>query len=235
MAPLKPRVIVALDYPSLEDAMKLVDELGDLCEFYKVGSELFVAAGPEAVRTVRSLGKEVFLDLKLHDIPNTVRHAARACAALGASLITVHASGGGEMIRAAVEGSGSSCAVLVVTVLTSLHREELGEIWARPVDHVPAEVLRLAGLARAAGAAGIVCAGSEVTAVKNSFGEMFRVVVPGVRFAGATRDDQSRVVTPAAAARAGADFLVVGRAVTGASDPRGALQRVLAEMEEGCR
>lgn len=232
MGRVTPRVLVALDYSSLQDAMRLVHDLGDLCQFYKVGSELFVSAGPDAVRSLTGLGKEVFLDLKLHDIPNTVFRAASACAVLGASLITVHACGGTAMVRAAVQGAGPSCAVLAVTVLTSLEGEELAEVWSRPIDDVGAEVLRLARLARSAGAAGVVCAGSDVQAVRNALGEGFAILVPGIRFADAEHDDQRRVVTPAAAARAGADFMVVGRIVTSAPDPREAMRRVLSEVKD---
>jgi orotidine-5'-phosphate decarboxylase len=136
------------------------------------------------------------------------------------------------MVRAAVEGAGPSCAVLAVTVLTSLEGEQLAEVWSRPIDDIGGEVLRLARLARSAGAAGVVCAGSDVQAIRGALGEGFAVLVPGIRFADAARDDQRRVVTPRAAARAGVDFMVVGRIVTSAPDPRQAMQRVLAEVEE---
>ncbi|HJR42590.1 MAG TPA: orotidine-5'-phosphate decarboxylase, partial [Gemmatimonadaceae bacterium] len=141
------RIIVALDVPRLDAARALVDLLGDGCDFYKVGSELFTAAGPPVAEWLRGAGKEVFLDLKLHDIPNTVRGAARIAASLGVSLLTVHASGGGAMIAAAVEGAGDRTGVLGVTVLTSLDSSALGVAWGREAPVVADEVLRLAGLA----------------------------------------------------------------------------------------
>jgi orotidine-5'-phosphate decarboxylase len=226
MAELMPRVIVALDVPSADAALALVGRLGDACDFVKVGSELFTAAGPAVVRALRDGGREVFLDLKVHDIPNTVRGAARSAAELGASLTTVHASGGRAMMEAAVEGAGPTCGVLAVTVLTSLDAGALGEAWGRRVDDVQAEVLRLAALARAAGVHGIVSSGSEAAAVHERHGEALRVLVPGIRLAGGAVHDQKRVVTPEGAAAAGASYLVLGRAVTGAADPAGTLRGI---------
>jgi orotidine-5'-phosphate decarboxylase len=228
-APL-PRAIVALDVPDAERARQLVERLGDACDFVKVGNELFTAAGPAVVRAMRDGGRDVFLDLKFHDIPNTVRAAARNAASLGARLITVHAAGGRAMIEAAVEGAGAACGVLGVTVLTSLDAGALGESLGRRVDDVRAEVLRYAELARSAGAHGVVCSGAESAAVRERFGDALRILVPGIRVAGGATHDQARVVTPEQAVAAGASYLVLGRAVTGAPDPAAALRGIAAGL-----
>jgi orotidine-5'-phosphate decarboxylase len=228
------RPIVALDVPTLPDALAIVARCGDLCGFYKVGSELFTAEGPDVVRALRELGHEVFLDLKLHDIPNTVRAAARSVARLGASLVTVHASGGEAMVRAAVEGAGDACGVLAVTVLTSLDAEAVATAWGRSdAVAIDAEVRRLAGVAARAGAHGVVCSGHEAALVRATYGDALAPLVPGIRFADGGAHDQVRVVTPAAAVAAGARYLVVGRAVTEAADARVALARVVREMSGG--
>ena len=228
-----PIPIVALDVPGAREAMALVDRLAGSCRFYKVGSELFAAEGPSVVRDLRARGCDVFLDLKFHDIPNTVRGAVRSAARLGAALVTVHASGGLAMLDAAVEGAGAlgdGCGVLAVTVLTSLDAPALGQSWGRENVDVAGEVLRLAGLARRAGAHGVVCAGTEAAAVRAEHGAALAVLVPGIRLDGGTRDDQARVVTPAAAVAAGATYLVLGRAVTAAADPLAAMQQVVAAL-----
>jgi orotidine-5'-phosphate decarboxylase len=222
--------IVALDVRAAGDALALVRLLGVSCRFYKIGSELFTREGPSIVEAVRAEGCDVFLDLKFHDIPNTVREAARAAASLGVRLLTVHASGGSEMLRAAVEGAGPACGVLGVTVLTSLDSAALGSAWGREnllVDH---EVLRLAGLAAAAGAHGVVCSGREAAQVRAAFGAELALLIPGIRLAGGDAHDQARTSTPAAAAAAGARYLILGRAVTGASDPAAAMRRVNQEL-----
>lgn len=222
--------IVALDLTSADAAMALVERLGASCRFYKVGSELFTREGPAVVRALRDQGCDVFLDLKFHDIPNTVRQGAAAAAALGARLLTVHASGGEEMVRAAVEGAGGRCGVLAVTVLTSLDAGMLGRAWGRSGISVEAEVLRLAGIAAAAGAHGVVCSGAEVVAVRREFGDRLAPLVPGIRLAGGASHDQARTMAPGEAARAGARYLVLGRAVTAAPDPVAAMERVGAEL-----
>ncbi|MDQ3698022.1 MAG: orotidine-5'-phosphate decarboxylase [Gemmatimonadota bacterium] len=225
------RLIVALDYPDADGALAMVERLGEGCDFYKVGLELFVAAGPRIVTLLASRRKEVFLDLKFHDIPNTVRGAARSAASLGAVLVTVHGSGGEAMLAAAVEGAAERCGVLAVTVITSLDGATLGAAWGRdaPVD-VTAEVLRLAGSAREAGAHGIVCGGAEAAAVRTRHGKALALLIPGIRPAGAGAHDQSRVVTPRAAVAADATYLVLGRAVTAAADPEAALAEIRAAI-----
>jgi orotidine-5'-phosphate decarboxylase len=230
MAEMTPRVIVALDVPSQNEASALVARLGERCDFYKVGSQLFTAAGPDVVRGLREQGKDVFLDLKFHDIPNTVRGAARSAAVLGANLLTVHATGGVAMMEAAVEGAGERCHVLAVTVLTSFDAAGLGRVWDREVANVQDEVLRLAGLARSAGVAGIVCSGREAAAVRHCYGTTLKLLVPGIRLPGGSAHDQARVVTPAEAIAAGASYLVLGRAVTQASDPAAAMAQVTASI-----
>ncbi len=223
--------IVALDVSTASAALALVTELGDSCRFYKVGNELFTAAGPSVVTAIRETGCEVFLDLKFHDIPNTVAGGVRNAAKLGASLVTVHASGGAAMLRAAVKAAGT-CRVFAVTVLTSLTTEELARAWGRDAAlSVETEVLRLGDLAAECGAHGIVCGGREARLVRERFGERLSILVPGVRGAGNDAQDQARVVTPREAADAGARYLVVGRMVTGAEDRLGAMQSVQRELE----
>jgi orotidine-5'-phosphate decarboxylase len=228
--------IVALDVPAAADAIALARALGDRCRFYKVGSELFTAAGPDFVRELRDdVGADVFLDLKFHDIPNTVAGAVRSAAKLGVRLLTVHASGGPPMLeaaqRAAADEAGVDCGVLAVTVLTSLDADVLGRTWGRPdrLD-MSREVLRLATLAADAGLHGIVCSGAEVAAVRARFGDRLAPLVPGIRLAGGAAHDQARVMSPSAAQQAGARYLILGRAVTAAADPRVAMERVLTEL-----
>lgn len=240
--------IVALDVPTLAAAHKIVAQLDDQCDFYKVGLELYSAEGPAIVNWLRNEGKRVFVDLKLHDIPNTVQSAARTVARLGASLLTVHASGGTAMIAAAVQGAlegsidsahrneGSSgvsaqvCGILGVTVLTSMSAETLGTAWGREGVAVDAEVVRLAGFVQAAGALGVVCSGHELRPLKTKFGAELAALVPGIRLSGGNTHDQQRTMTPGVAAAAGADYLVLGRAVTAAADPAEAMSAVWEEL-----
>ena len=222
--------IIALDVPTADEAMRVVASLGDRCRFYKIGSELFTAAGPSVVSRVRDAGCDVFLDLKVYDIPNTVRGAARSAAALGARLLTVHASGGVAMMEAAVEGGGEQLGILAVTVLTSFDDASLADASGRSRVKVSDEVARLAGLAARSHAHGIVCSGAEAAAVRGSFGDALAVLVPGIRMAGGAVHDQRRVVTPAEAAAAGARYIVVGRAVTAAADPRAAIDAIFADL-----
>ena len=229
--------IVALDVDSAESALSLARSLEGRCAFFKVGSELFTAAGPGIVRTLRDdLGADVFLDLKFHDIPNTVAGAVRSAVALGARLLTVHASGGSAMLDAARAAAGDGVGVLAVTALTSLDSAALAESWGRTDEpSVEQEVLRLAGLAAAAGLHGVVCSGGEAASVRARFGDRLALLVPGIRLAGGDAHDQRRVMTPSAAQAAGARYLILGRAVTSATDPAAAMARVLEELGEASR
>ena len=222
--------IVALDVSSTGEALELVDALGGACRFYKVGNELFTAEGPDVVRQVRETGADVFLDLKFHDIPNTVAGGVRNAVKLGARLVTVHATGGEAMVRAAADAAGGACSVLAVTLLTSLSAEAVASAWGRQRLDTGSEVLRLAELAARAGAHGVVCGGAEAARVRTEFGESLAILVPGVRAAGAAVQDQARVVTPRQAAEAGARYVVVGRMVTSATDRLAAMQAVVQDL-----
>jgi orotidine-5'-phosphate decarboxylase len=224
-------VIVALDAPSAADALRLVDRLGEAAGFYKVGLELYTAEGPSVVRELLQRDKRVFLDLKLHDIPNTVGGAVRAAGSLGVHMLTVHASGGTEMLETARAAARDELRLVAVTVLTSLDALELGRSWGRQVGSVHEETRRLAALAKAAGLDGVVAGVSDAAGIRAEVGEDFMLVLPGIRLGGEGSDDQRRVGTPAAAVRAGADYLVIGRPVTHADDPSAALQTFLAEVD----
>ncbi len=223
-------VIVALDFGSADEAMSMVDLLGPEGGFYKVGIELYTRAGPEIVRSLTRAGQRVFLDLKLHDIPNTVMGGVGAAADLGVELLTVHCAGGRAMLEAASEAAAGRLDVVGVTLLTSLATEDLEAVWGRTGADTGEEVLRLGALARDAGLSGVVASGAEVARLKSELGADFKVVTPGIRPAGSDIDDQARVVTPGAAAAAGSDYLVVGRPVTRAEDPAAALRAIRGEV-----
>jgi len=222
------RICVALDFPSWREAEPFARTVAPGVGILKVGLEMFTAEGPAAVRAAAALGRPVFLDLKLHDIPNTVEGAARSAAASGASLLTVHASGGPAMVAAAVKGAGGKLRVLAVTVLTSLDAAALRAVG---LDGPPeAAVVRLARLAVDAGAGGLVCSPHEVRAVRAAVGPGPLLVVPGVRPAGAAKGDQARVATPAEAVAAGADVIVLGRPLRDAPDPLAAAREIAAGL-----
>jgi orotidine-5'-phosphate decarboxylase len=239
MAPpdLRDRLIVALDVDSLAQAERLAERLDGLVRRFKIGSQLFTAGGPAVVEAIQKRGAEVFLDLKFHDIPNTVAGAAREAARLGVFMFNVHASGGLAMMKAAADGAAAAAVELsvrrplaiAVTVLTSLDRaalhRELGV-----TSSVEGHVLHLSELAREAGLDGTVASPVEIAAIRRSLGAAWVIVTPGVRPAGSAAGDQSRVGTPAAAARAGAHYLVVGRPITGAPDPAAAAAAILEEI-----
>jgi orotidine-5'-phosphate decarboxylase len=225
------RLIVALDVSTAEAARKIVAAVGDSAHAYKVGMQLYTAEGPRVVGELVASGRRVFLDLKYHDIPNTVAAAAREAARLGVSMMTVHASGGGKMLHAAVEAANAvnpELLVLAVTVLTSLDEAELGVIGLR--GGVLEQVLRLTALARSNGCQGIVASAQEAAALREEFGNDFVIVTPGVRLAGSGPDDQARVVTPAEAIAAGASYIVVGRPITAASDPAAEARAILGQI-----
>lgn len=220
------RIVVALDVPSQEEALALTDRIGPRCSYYKVGLELFAAAGPGVVHALRDRGKDVFLDLKLHDIPNTVGRAVAAAAESGARLITVHAMGGREMLSAAKEAAPPSATLLGVTVLTSLDAPALGQVLGRPVRRMEDHVRRLADLVAEAQLGGVVCSPAEAALAREVLGPDREIVTPGIRFAGDGADDQRRTRTPEEAFRAGATRIVVGRPVVAAADPAAAFARV---------
>jgi orotidine-5'-phosphate decarboxylase len=226
-------IAIAFDVPTLDEALALDDRLGPGPELAKVGLQLFSAAGPEAVRALRARGRAVFLDLKLHDIPNTVRGAAAEAARLGVELFTVHAMGGFEMVRAAVEGAGGAggtSGVVAVTILTSLSAAGAPPGFASPlvVDEAAARLLELA---ERAGARGIVCAAGDLPAIRRLHPAPFFAVTPGIRPAGGAAHDQQRVATLGEAVRLGASLAVLGRSVTAAPDPRAALVAARAERD----
>jgi orotidine-5'-phosphate decarboxylase len=224
------RLIVALDVPTARQARELAEQVGDSAGIYKVGLQLFIAEGPAVVRDLVSSGKRVFLDLKLHDIPNTVAHAVKSAVALGVSMLTVHASGGPAMLRAAAEAAEADLLLLAVTVLTSMDDRELSEVGVG--GRVQDQVLRLAELARIAGCGGVVASARESSAIRSALGKGFAIVNPGVRPAGAELNDQRRVATPAEAIRAGATHIVVGRPITQAADPAQAASSIVREIEQ---
>jgi orotidine-5'-phosphate decarboxylase len=227
------RLIVALDTQDLGAARALVDRLGGVASHFKVGSALFTAAGPAAVEMVRQRGGRVFLDLKYHDIPATVAGAVEAAARLGIGLLTVHASGGVAMLRAAATAARAAGAdrprIVAVTVLTSLDRATLQRELGVP-NAVEGHTVHLAALARAAGCDGVVASPREAARLRATLGRDAVIVTPGIRPAGGGADDQARTATPGAAAQAGADYLVVGRPITGAADPAAAAAGILAEL-----
>jgi orotidine-5'-phosphate decarboxylase len=224
------RLIVALDVSSAADAQKILAAVGDSALTYKVGMQLYTAEGPQVVRDLVASGRQVFLDLKYHDIPNTVGAAVSEAAKLGVSMLTVHSGGGGKMLRAAVEAAkiNSDLKVLAVTVLTSIGGEELQSIGMGGT--IEDSVLRLARLARDNGCQGVVASAHEASALRKELGDAFTIVTPGVRPAGSRIGDQVRVVTPAEAIAAGASHIVVGRPITDAADPAAAARSILAQI-----
>jgi orotidine-5'-phosphate decarboxylase len=225
------RLIVALDVSTAAAARKIVAAVGDSAHIYKVGMQLYTAEGPAIVRELVGSGRRVFLDLKYHDIPNTVASAVREAGALGVNMLTVHASGGGKMLRAAVEAAQASkpdMLVLAVTVLTSFDDVELGMIGLR--GGVLDQVLRLAALALSNGCKGVVASAQEAGALREEFGHDFAIVTPGVRPAGSGPHDQARVVTPAEAIAAGASHIVVGRPITATLDPAAEARAILGQI-----
>jgi len=229
MPELRDRMIVALDVPSASQARALVSRIGEAASFYKVGKQLFTAEGPQVVRDLVSSGRRVFLDLKFHDIPNTVGSAVASAIGLGVTMLTVHASGGSGMLKAAAEAArGSQTTVLAVTVLTSLGEPDLAETGLSST--VEQQVLRLGRLAIDSGCGGVVASAHEARQIRSQIAGDFAVVTPGVRPSGAAKGDQARVVTPREAFEAGATHIVVGRPITAAADPAQAARVILDEI-----
>lgn len=233
--PAARRIITALDVETKDQALALVGEL-DQASLFKVGLELFTAEGPSLLREIKALGKEVFLDLKLHDIPNTVGEAARIGVRHGARMMTIHTSGGGEMMARAAATAAEEAArlgtdkpiLLGVTILTSLKNDDLASIGMTP--DTSGQVLRLAALAKASGMTGVVCSAQEIEIVRREVGPGFLIVTPGIRPAWAAAQDQKRIMTPALAVEKGSDYLVVGRPITQAASPREAFAKIVAEL-----
>jgi orotidine-5'-phosphate decarboxylase len=227
------RLLCAIDTPDLVAAADLARALDGRVGGVKLGKEFFTAHGPQGVARIADTGQPIFLDLKFHDIPNTVAGAVRAAAGLGCFLLTIHASGGGDMIRAAVDARGEATEpwIVAVTVLTSLATEDMSAVGQSiPIAD---QVLRLARLAQANGADGAVASPHEVAMLRAALGPAFKLIVPGVRPSWASTDDQKRVMTPAEAVTAGADYLVIGRPITQSDDPAGAAQRIADEIVAG--
>jgi orotidine-5'-phosphate decarboxylase len=227
------KIIVALDFPDAASALALVERLDPALCRLKVGKELFTVAGPELVRALAARGFEVFLDLKFHDIPNTVAAACRAAAGLGVWMLNVHASGGRRMMTAAQEALADlpqRPLLIAVTVLTSMSAEDLSEVGvaAAPAD----QVLRLARLTQQCQLDGVVCSAQEAALLRADLGADFRLVTPGIRPVGSDAGDQRRVMTPAEALRAGASDLVIGRPITGAPDPLAALKQIQFDIQK---
>ncbi len=227
------RLIVALDVSSATQARQIVQSIGESASTYKVGKQLFTAEGPQIVRDLVASGRKVFLDLKFHDIPNTVAGAVSEAAKLGVSMLTVHASGGSKMLKAAADSAAQSPAkplVLAVTVLTSLSDADLAEVGIS--GHVQTQVLRLGSVARAAGCGGLVASAQEARQLRRELGTDFAIVTPGVRPAGTAIGDQARVLTPKEAIAAGATYLVVGRPILESPDPAQAAAAIVGEIGE---
>jgi orotidine-5'-phosphate decarboxylase len=228
----KEKIIVPLDVATPIKARELIDRLAGKVGCFKIGLQLFVAAGPTIVQEVKTSGAKVFLDLKFHDIPNTVHQTVRSACALGVDMLTIHLCGGLEMCQAAVEAQAESPVLLLgVTVLTSQNDRILAEVGTKA--NVADQVLLLATLANAAGIAGLISSPHEVRSLRDRFGSYFTIVTPGVRSANSDRNDQKRVMTPLEALEAGADYLVIGRSITAAPDPAAALGRIVEEIEGG--
>ena len=223
------KIIVALDVASKEEALDLVGELREQISFFKVGLQLYTAGGPEIVREIISKDAKVFLDLKLHDIPNTVARAVESVSKLGVQMLTIHLCGGGEMIRAAVAARANNMSILGVTVLTSATRETLSEIGIE--DKIDNQVLRLAGLGATAGIDGLVASPHETKALRAACGTKITIVTPGVRPSWSEPGDQKRFMTPREAIDAGADYLVIGRPIKAHANPREAVTKILEELE----
>jgi len=230
-------VIIACDFASPEATFEFLDNFKDEKPFIKIGMELFYAGGPEIVRELRRRGHKIFLDLKLHDIPNTVRKAMKVLSALDVDMVNVHAGGTIEMMRAALEGlkegrpDGSRPLIIAVTQLTSTSQQALNEQLLIP-GNINDAIIRYAQNAREAGLDGVVCSPLEAAIVKEACGQDFLTVTPGIRYPDAAKDDQSRITSPARAREIGSDFIVVGRPITAAADPVAAYRRCCADFRD---
>ncbi len=222
------RIIIALDLPTRAAALDLVRLLSPHAGLFKIGLQLFIAAGPEIVRAVRDLGGRVFLDLKLHDIPHTVGRAVASASSLAAEMLTIHLQGGRAMIEAAVQAAPHEMLLLGVTVLTSADAMTLSETGVTAT--VEEQVLRLARMGVDAGLRGLVASPHELHSLRHAHGREMKIVTPGIRPSGTDPNDQKRALTPREALEAGADYLVIGRPITAAPDPRAALEQIVADV-----
>ena len=223
------KIVVALDVATKSEAMRLVEQLREQISFFKIGLQLYTAEGPEIVRAIHASGAKIFLDLKLHDIPNTVARAVESALELGVQMLTIHLSGGSEMIRAAVAARKREMSILGVTVLTSSTQHTLDEIGIE--EQLDRHVLRLGNLGVAAGIDGLVASPFEARFLRSELGDKITIVVPGVRPSWSEPGDQKRFMTPREAIEAGADYLVIGRPITAHTNPRKAVEKVLSELE----
>jgi orotidine-5'-phosphate decarboxylase len=224
------KIIVALDVPTKTAALELVEQLRNEIWWFKIGLQLYTAEGPGIVRAVLATGTKVFLDFKLHDIPNTVARAVESASNLGAQLLTIHLSGGGEMIRAAVAARKNKLLLFGISVLTSSDESTLREIGVS--DKIDNQVLRLAKLGVENGIDGIVASAHEIKSLRAEFGDKIKILVQGIRPDWAAPGDQKRVMTPRAALEAGADYIGIGRPITGQPDPSEAVRKIFAELNE---
>lgn len=229
---MRERLIVALDYSDMTSALELVDQLGDTVEFYKVGMQLYYSVGNQVIEELAKRNKKIFLDLKLHDIPNTVAGAIQSLVSPHVHFMTIHTLGGTTMMKAAVEAKAkyglTNLKILAVTVLTSMDEVQKEELkWPGLVSEYAES---LAKLAKDSGVDGVICSPEEIGRIKEACGEEFLVVTPGIRPAGADVGDQSRIATPGKAIETGSDYLVIGRPITQAEDPRGAAIQIVEEM-----
>jgi len=222
------KIIVALDVPTTEEALKLVEKLRDQISFFKIGLQLYAAEGPGIARQISATGSKVWLDLKLHDIPNTVARAVESASRLGVQMLTIHLSGGSEMIRAATAARVNNMLLLGVTVLTSATEDTLLEIGIQ--DKVDDQVLRLARLGIEAGIDGVVASSHEIKPLRREFGDKIKIVVPGIRPSWSEPGDQKRTMTPCEALEAGADYLVIGRPIIAHPNPNEAVAKILDEF-----
>jgi orotidine-5'-phosphate decarboxylase len=233
----KERLIVALDVPGIPEAESLMDSLGQAVNYYKVGSQLFTACGPRIVESVKQRGHRIFLDLKFHDIPNTVAQAARSACRMGVDMMNLHAMGGFSMMEMAAsalanEAAGSRPLLLGVTVLTSIDEATFQDVLGAPGRSIEEQVLHLADLSRSAGLDGVVASPREIVMLRQAMGKDFVILTPGIRPSDSPSDDQKRFMTPGQAIAAGADYLVVGRPVTGAKNPAESARRIIEEMSD---
>jgi len=222
------KIIVALDVPTKERALELVEQLRGEISFFKVGLQLYTAEGPEIVRTILATGAKVWLDLKLYDIPNTVANAVESAGSLGVQMLTIHLSGGSEMVRAATAARASHMLLLGVTVLTSSTEQTLREIGI--TDDVEHQVFRLARIGAQAGIDGVVASPHEIKTLRREFGDRFKIAVQGIRPTWAEPGDQKRFMTPREALQAGADYIGIGRPITRHARPREAVAKILTEL-----